>query len=66
MSDSERIKKCNGQCPFKFKKCDGLCNNCGLEVSADSGCNNIVKAVAYDGYNVSYDFDTETKMNYPI
>ena len=31
-SDVERIKKTGGKCPFVAKKCDGLCNNCGLDI----------------------------------
>lgn len=31
-SDAERIKKTGGKCPFTAKKCDGLCNNCGLDI----------------------------------
>lgn len=31
-SDTERIKKTGGKCPFVAKKCDGLCNNCGLDI----------------------------------
>lgn len=31
-SDAQKIKKTNGKCPFIEKKCDGLCNNCGLDI----------------------------------
>lgn len=31
-SDAEKIKKTKGKCPFIAKKCDGLCNNCGLDI----------------------------------
>ena len=35
-SDAEKIQKTNGECPFTVKKCDGLCNNCGLDIVPES------------------------------
>lgn len=38
-SDAEKIQKTNGECPFTAKKCDGLCNNCGLDIVSKNNHN---------------------------
>lgn len=57
-----------GYCLFKVKKCDGLCNNCGIDVTRDEATpyRNCKPSLVTDSSTVEYVPNTEFYMNYPI
>lgn len=65
-TDASHIEYCkrehDGYCPFRHVKCDGLCNNCGL--NAPSIMN--AKSTANGFCKPEIVFNTELLMDEPI